>query len=204
MNSNYFYINEKSLSKEVCIDIIDLFESETDKYEGQTISGLNKEIKDTIEFLIPHQCQIKSEILIKIRKLLEKELDINIKKYVQNTNNFVSNIEENSDHKYRNFDNFLVFDTMQIQKYVKTKGRYVYHHDFMVDKKDNKYRVITFIWYLNNVDEGGETEFWSNYMIKPTAGKLVLFPACWTFPHRGKMPISHDKYIITGWVYTKI
>jgi len=204
MNASYFHINEKSLSKEVCIDIINLFESETDKYEGQTIKGLNKNIKDTTEFLIPHLSQTKTEILSKIRRLLEKELDINIKQYIQTVNNFVSNIEEMSDHKYKTFDDCLVFDTMQIQKYVKSKGRYVYHNDFMIDKKDDKYRVITFIWYLNNVEEGGETEFWTNHMIKPTAGKLVLFPASWTFPHRGKMPISDDKYIITGWVYSKI
>ena len=204
MNPSYFHINENSLSKEVCIDIIKLFETETDKYEGQTMSGLNKDIKDTTEFLIPHLSQTKSEILIKIRRLLEKELDINIKQYIQTVNNFVSNIEEKSDHKYKTFSEYLVFDTMQIQKYVKSKGRYVYHNDFMFDKKDNKYRVITFIWYLNNVEVGGETEFWTNHMIKPTSGKLVLFPASWTFPHRGKMPISDDKYIITGWVYSKL
>ena len=80
----------------------------------------------------------------------------------------------------------------------------VENDDFVIDEKKKKYRVITFIWYLNNVEEGGETEFWKDYNIKPTTGKLVLFPASWTFPHRGKMPISDDKYIITGWIYLNI
>ena len=43
-------------------------------------------------------------------------------------------------------------------------------------------------------------KFWKRKTIKPEAGKLLLFPASWTFPHCGQMPISHDKYIITGWL----
>jgi hypothetical protein len=199
MIPNYFYINENSLSKELCFDIINLFENENNKYEGQTFSGLNKNIKDTTEVQIPQIS--KSPLFNKLRSLLDKELSNNIKKYVNNINNFVSEHEESSDHKFKIFNDFLSYDTMQIQKYDKQKGRYVYHHDFMIQEKEKRYRVITFIWYLNDVEEGGETEIWSEYKIKPTAGKLVLFPASWTFPHRGKMPISHDKYIITGWVY---
>ena len=201
MIPNYFHINENSLSKELCIDIIKLFENEN-KYPGSTMSGINKDIKDTMEVLIPTNS--KSPLFNKIRKLLDKELNDNVKKYVNNINNFVTNSEENSDHKFKIFSNFLSYDTMQIQKYDKQKGRYVYHHDFMIDETEKKYRVITFIWYLNNVEQGGETEFWKDYKIKPTAGKLVLFPSSWTFPHRGKMPISDDKYIITGWVYSKL
>ena len=62
-------------------------------------------------------------------------------------------------------------------------------------------RKLTFLWYINDVEEGGETEFFGNHKIKPEAGKLILFPASWTFPHCGKMPISDDKYIITGWLW---
>ena len=198
MIPNYFYINENSLSKELCFDILNLFENEN-KYEGITAGGLNKSVKDTTEVQIPQNS--KSPLFNKLRTLLDKELSNNIKKYVNNINNFVSEHEENSENKFKIFNDFLSYDTMQIQKYDKQKGRYVYHHDFIIQEKEKRYRVITFIWYLNNVEEGGETEFWSEYKIKPTAGKLVLFPASWTFPHRGKMPISNDKYIITGWVY---
>jgi hypothetical protein len=60
---------------------------------------------------------------------------------------------------------------------------------------------LTYIWYLNDVNEGGETIIWDNHKIKPTTGKLLLFPATWTYPHSGLMPISNDKYIITGWIY---
>jgi hypothetical protein len=90
---------------------------------------------------------------------------------------------------------------MQIQRYTKLKGRYIYHQDFLTEWKTKKFRVITFLWYLNDVEKGGETEFWGTHRIKPEAGKLLFFPATWTYPHRGMMPISNDKYIITGWIY---
>jgi hypothetical protein len=110
--------------------------------------------------------------------------------------------KNNYDTNYKIFNiPFLQYDEFMIQKYDKLDGKYIYHDDSFIDFNKNRYRVFTYLWYLNTVTEGGETVFWDSYKIKPEAGKLVLFPACWTFPHTGKMPISDNKYIITGWVY---
>ena len=201
---NYFYINNNSLSKELCNEIINLFENEnekTGKYEGVTAAGLNKKIKDTSDFIIPNKNENNKPQWKKIREVLDKELNNNVKQYVKKINDCVSVNEENSTHKYKVFNDFVTFETIQIQKYDKQKGRYIYHQDFSCDWKEKQYRVITFLWYLNDVDEGGETEFWGSYKIKPEKGKLLFFPATWTYPHRGMMPISNDKYIITGWIY---
>ena len=71
--------------------------------------------------------------------------------------------------------------------------------------KKKTYRVLTYLFYLNDIDEGGETEFFGgDIKIIPKAGKLIIFPASWTFPHCGKMPISSNKYIITGWIYNSM
>lgn len=199
---NYFYINKNSLSKEICNDIIHYFESEdTDKYEGITGSGLRKDIKDTLDFQILAKNEKNKPHWNKIRHLLERELNNNIKNYVKNINNSMEICEENSQNKYKVFEKFVSFDTIQMQRYTKQKGRYIYHQDFLSDWANKKYRVITFLWYLNDVYEGGETEFWTTYKVKPEAGKLLFFPATWTYPHRGMIPISNDKYIITGWIY---
>ena len=195
---NYFYINKNSISKELCNDIINMFEEDSNKYEGRTAGGLNKDIKDTLDFQIPKIADYKWS---KTRQFLEKELEKNIKIYVKNINDAMETCEESSSSKYKVFDNFVTFDTIQIQRYKKQKGRYVYHQDFSTDWENKKYRVITFLWYLNDVYEGGETEFWTTYKVKPEAGKLLFFPATWTYPHRGMMPISNDKYIITGWIF---
>jgi hypothetical protein len=199
---NYLYINTNSLSKDLCNEVIDLFENEqTEKYEGITAAGLNKNIKDTIDFKIPDKNENNKPQWTKIRTLLDKELTNNVKKYVNKINNFISIDEEKSIYKYEVFNKFVSFETLQIQKYKKQKGRYIYHQDFSCDWVAKKYRVLTFLWYINDVEEGGETEFWASHRIKPEAGKLLLFPATWTYPHRGMMPISNDKYIVTGWIY---
>ena len=185
------YTNKTSISRELCNDIINLFEQEDNRYDGVTSSGLNKNIKDTTDFIIT----TGGPRWDKINKLLSKELNNNVTEYVKKYNNMVH-------PTYQIFHaNYLSTASMQLQKYEKNIGKYVYHEDSRCDFNDRKIRKLTFLWYLNDVDEGGETEFWSSYRIKPEAGKLVLFPASWTFPHKGNVPISNDKYIITGWLW---
>ena len=62
-------------------------------------------------------------------------------------------------------------------------------------------RILAWAVYLNDVEEGGETEFlYQHKRLKPEQGTLTIFPAAFTHTHRGNPPLSNDKYIITGWV----
>ena len=63
-------------------------------------------------------------------------------------------------------------------------------------------RAISYIWGLNDVKEGGEIEFAFGLKLKPKAGELLLFPACWTFPHRELPPENGNKYVITTFIST--
>lgn len=61
-------------------------------------------------------------------------------------------------------------------------------------------RSLAWMIYLNDVDNGGETEFLYQHMkVKPEAGKVVIWPAGITHPHRGNPPYSGDKFVLTGW-----
>jgi hypothetical protein len=194
--NKYVYLNKNSLSKEFCLDIINLFENEDDgKYHGVTHSGLNKNIKDTTDFAI----NMSNEKWAKYNKFLQEELNRNIKKYLKNLRDEFKNKVQQSDWNYFD-DNGISFNTILMQKYKKGTGKYIFHHDFSIDYQNKKYRAFTFLWYLNTIELGGETEF-EEFKIKPETGKLLIFPASWTFPHSGKIPISDDKYIITGWAY---
>jgi len=192
--AEYVFLEKKSIPDLLCKTIIELFEKEEYKREGSTLSGVNKSIKKTTDFIIPKNDETWQDI----EKFLYEELSRNIKKYKKIIGDGY-NIENNYNIEYDTFENALLFtETFMIQKYEKNDGKYVYHNDFA--KKKNSYRVITFLWYLNTVEEGGETVFWENYKIRPEEGKLLLFPATWTYPHTGKMPLSDHKYIITGWL----
>jgi hypothetical protein len=62
-------------------------------------------------------------------------------------------------------------------------------------------RVVTWMFYLNDIEDGGETEFlYLNKRIKPEAGRLVIWPASYTHAHRGNPPLLGSKYIITSWL----
>lgn len=67
-------------------------------------------------------------------------------------------------------------------------------------RKDKLVRNLAFVTYLNDIEEGGETEFpQQNMMIKPEKGLTTIFPAGWTHPHRGHPAPNEEKYIVTGW-----
>ena len=60
-------------------------------------------------------------------------------------------------------------------------------------------RVFAWMIYLNNIDQGGETEFVDyKFKTKPKAGNLYIWPAGPTHLHRG-VPCNVNKYFLTGW-----
>jgi hypothetical protein len=72
-------------------------------------------------------------------------------------------------------------------------------HFDSIDEKSRRYLV--FLWYLNDVAEGGETEFTDlGITIQARAGRLLMFPPYWMFQHAGLPPRSNDKYIVSTYL----
>jgi hypothetical protein len=98
--------------------------------------------------------------------------------------------------------NSMAAHTVRLTKIQKTEiggGYHVWHNED--DIPQNMRRIATFILYLNDVDEGGETEFlYYPKRVKAKQGRFILWPAGFTHTHRGNPPISETKYIVTGWV----
>ena len=66
---------------------------------------------------------------------------------------------------------------------------------------DNESRAFVFSIYLNDVEEGGETEFLNQSVrVQPKAGRIVIWPAAFPYVHRGNPPLSGEKYILTSWM----
>lgn len=89
---------------------------------------------------------------------------------------------------------------IKIQKTCPTQGYHIWHceHDGMQGAND---RILSWILYLNDVEEGGETEFlYQSLRFKPKTGTFIIFPAHFTHTHRGNPPLSGVKYVATGWI----
>jgi len=89
--------------------------------------------------------------------------------------------------------------SIKLQKTKPSEGYHTWHceHGGIPESK----RVLSYIVYLNDDFEAGETEFlYHQKRIKPKKGTCLLFPAAFTHPHRGNPPINGTKYIATGWV----
>lgn len=86
-----------------------------------------------------------------------------------------------------------------IQKYEPGAGYYVWHCETPNGTQPSVSRMLTWMFYLNDVDNGG-TEFkFQNTTIEAEQGKLVLWPPYWTHYHRGVVNYTDNKYIVTGW-----
>jgi len=58
-------------------------------------------------------------------------------------------------------------------------------------------RFVTLFTYLNDVEEGGETQFLQQRIsVKPQKGATLIFPPYWTHMHRGAPPKSGTKYTV--------
>ncbi|MFC4653426.1 2OG-Fe(II) oxygenase [Rheinheimera marina] len=93
---------------------------------------------------------------------------------------------------------------IQLQKYQQGKGNYNYWHSEVYPQLGHNealHRALLFMFYLNDVSDGGQTEFYyQKKAIQPKAGRMVIAPAYFTHTHRGCVPVSGDKYILTSWV----
>lgn len=93
---------------------------------------------------------------------------------------------------------YKVYET-KIQKTKIGGGYHVWHFESSAPSVCR--RILVYCLYLNDVEEGGETEFlYYPKRIKAKKGTLVIFPGGFTHTHRGNPPISNEKYLLNGWV----
>lgn len=90
-------------------------------------------------------------------------------------------------------------ENLRIKRYSVDAGDRFQPHFDALDYCSNRYMV--FLWYLNDVIEGGETEFCDlGLRVEARQGRLLMFPPYWLFQHAGLPPRSNDKYIISTYL----
>ena len=183
--NDFVYIKENELDKDFCQHIIDKFEKDDRKSQGIVGGGLRPDIKKSTDLSMTHYSGWEEE-----DKIFYKSLNKNIINY-----------EKTRGAMYRKFileesaTTHVEDSGYQIQR-TKPKEYYVWHHD----QASFRSRRLTYIWYLNDVKDGGYTQFNTGLKIHPEAGKMMIFPALWPWMHRGYPPKTETKYIVTGWL----
>ena len=100
---------------------------------------------------------------------------------------------------YNHFNQIGIKEAWNIQHYAPNEGYFNWHCERSCYQSDQ--RALVFMTYLNDVTDGGETEFYyQQRKISPKQGSMVIAPGYFTHTHRGNKPISNDKYILTSWV----
>ena len=183
-SSDFIYIQKDALPRSFCNNVIQKFELDDRKRQGQVGSGVRLEIKRSCDLSITGK-----EDWVSYDEAFFKSLNNALKEYLK----FIP-------EEYIQFKALGRFEDdtgYQIQK-TQPGDYYIWHHD------QTKTRLVTFIWYLNDVKDDGYTEFIDGTRIQPEAGKLIIFPATWDFLHRGVSPKTETKYICTGWVHAEM
>jgi hypothetical protein len=190
---DFVYVRDNVFSKEFCEELIKDFESMPENQsEGRSGAGINFDIKKTMDMN-----------LMDYPKLREKYVDVIFSGFNDTVYEFMFSLPyQNRFEPYHHIfnNNNTTYDTCQMQKYVKGEGHYNAYH-FEADQLSNARRQFVFILYLNDVDKGGETELlYGLYKTKPKQGSVLVHPAAFPFVHKGHMPESNDKYIVTTWL----
>ena len=174
-------------NKELCKEIINFFEKNKSlQKKGQTALGVNEKIKKTTDITID-------------------PLDLQKKEYSVFNDYFKKLNECFLDYKdqYSFLDTFLKkihIGHFNVQKYL--PGDHFAQSHSERTGLTNLHRIFAWMTYLNDVEDGGTTDFdYYKIKIKPECGKTLIWPAEWTHVHSGSILKSGSKFIITGWMH---
>ena len=130
----------------------------------------------------------------------------NNREYANIHQSIVSIIKQKRDEYFefvhrRCFPDTHQLEFIRIKKYENNGEDEFDTHVDVIDHSSAK-RYLAYLWYLNDIEEGGETNF-DGLTIRPESGKLLVFPPMWMFPHNGKPPVSEPKYIMSTYLHYK-
>ena len=200
---NYIQVFDHALPSDFCKKIIGMFDREkiTNKKSGTVyVEGESKvtNLKQSLDFVMFPRSEEDLESFnnkdwnIMMEYLMSNATDYQVK-YIERLKGL--GLDEYCKHSesfiYENILYPRTFTFPQIQK-TSVGEKFDWHIDYYSDN-----RLCTFIYYLNDVEEGGSTEFRNDKVIEAKEGRLVVFPSGWNYIHRGTAVLAGSKYVVT-------
>ena len=182
---NLTFIEKYKIDNELCNELIRYHKNNVEyKSYGYIVdkngnSIINKDIKDSIDVVFYNGS--KNKITQQYFAYLSKFVDQYIK-------------------KYKILSSVVTDEGNNIQYYPPGGGFKVWHYERVHYSYATNARCLAYMTYLNDVKNGGETEFyWQKIKIKPKKGLTLIWPTEFTHLHRGIPTPIEEKYIVTGW-----
>lgn len=176
---NYIRTYESALPQAFCRNVIDLFESDKERQErnGSNVrNGLSESNWREIDLSACAEFNFRNVILNCLRHYKSQyEKDCGIRPALPEPRALAPLIVKR-------------YDPGGLDKFQP-------HFDSIAEVAN---RYMVFLWYLNDVGEGGQTEFVDlHHSVPPREGTLLMFPPYWMYRHAGKPPVSNSKYILS-------
>ena len=181
MDSDQILFLKEFVPRVKCDDFIKTFESSSNEMQVGTIGQ-----HDYIDFSIKKCSEFFYNFYDKNqRTFVNQHLPLAVKIY-RKKHPFINSISS-----------FDISPPYKLQRYYPTEAFFHLHCEN--DYSDSSL-VLAWMIYLNDVTDGGHTEFpIQGKKFQPRAGDLLMWPAYFTHPHRGIPSKTQTKYIMTGW-----
>lgn len=192
LNSNFIAHYKNCFTDHQCDEFIDYF------YQSEKHGQVNRrEQYDT-----PNQLK-KSDISSQPHARLPKTLEAHYQAAHCDAVNYILGdlVPAYCSHYFAELNDIglAIYDPIKVQKTEPGGGYHEWHCETM--GKSTRDRVFAYMLYLNDVDEGGETEFlYQTCRYRPRKGDFLIWPGYFTHVHRGNPPLKNNKYIATGWI----
>lgn len=170
----------------ICDDIIEWAKTDPKRGPGQIYDNINgrfgvvKEVKDSTDSNLRDNEQLMDRYCKQLQMCCEKYIE----KYPHSNG----------------YSPWAIIMPINVQHYVPGGGFHQWHTERFSAESPMSGRHLTFMTYLNDVDDGGETEFFHQGLkIKPEKGLTLIWGTDWTFTHRGVTSPTQEKWIVTSW-----
>ena len=175
------------IDKQICDGLINYFENNPQHHSKGTIGSQGKDVVDPTY-----------KDSTDIRLWADQPIP-ELKNYLLQLKECLAEYKKIYIHCDQNHDRWSIIERINIQKYNPNQGFHAFHSERV--GLDSMQRHLVFMTYLNDVTDGGETEWlYQNTKLKAEKGLTVIWSADWSLVHRGIASPTQTKYIITGWL----
>lgn len=171
----------------ICDDVIDYWKASDKKVPGLSYRPDGTSVIDA-------QWKDSTDVLVLI-----DEIDPLLTRYVDQLGNAIENYKKEFPWSV-SYGSWKITEGVNIQYYKPGGGFKTWHCERGSALPPVSTRHLAWMTYLNDVSNGGGTEFYhQDLIVQAKKGRTLIWPADWTYTHRGVISDTEEKYIITGW-----